>query len=148
MKLVIQRVIEAKVEVEGKVVGAIGPGALVLLGIHKEDKESQIVPMVDKLLHLRFFRDEQDKMNKSLLDIKGELLVVSQFTLYANTKSGRRPSFTDAAPPDMANALYTQFVTLARQKLEKVETGIFGAYMHVSLVNDGPVTLILEDPSR
>ena len=145
MKLVIQRVQHASVTVEDDVVGAIGFGALVLLGIGKNDQEMQISPMVGKLIHLRFFHDDEGKMNLSLLDVGGELLIVSQFTLYANCKSGRRPSFTDSAPPDLAKELYLQFVEEAKKNVAKVETGRFGAYMQVSLVNDGPVTLILED---
>ncbi len=145
MKIVIQRVRQASVSVEGEVVGEIRQGALVFLGIHKEDRSTQIPPFVEKLIQLRIFQDEEGKMNRSLLDIQGELLIVSQFTLYANCKSGRRPSFTDSAPPDQANTLYELFIEEARKKVSKVETGIFGALMQVSLCNDGPVTLVLED---
>jgi len=143
MKLVIQRVKKASVEVEGKIVGEIGPGALVFLGVHRDDQQVQVVPLLEKLLHFRYFKDDKGKMNLSLLDVKGELLIVSQFTLYASAQ-GRRPSFTDSAPGVVAKGLYELFVTEARQRVGKVETGIFGAYMQVSLVNDGPVTFILE----
>ncbi|NGX37780.1 MAG: D-aminoacyl-tRNA deacylase [Chlamydiae bacterium] len=145
MKIVIQRVQRASVTVEGDVVGAIDFGALVLLGIGKNDQAMQIPRMVEKLINLRFFHDDEGKMNRSLLDVGGELLIVSQFTLYANCKSGRRPSFTDSAPPDLAKELYLRFVEEARGKVAKVQTGSFGAYMQVSLVNDGPVTLLLEE---
>lgn len=145
MKCVIQRVISCSVKVDDGVVGSIGPGALVLLGIHREDEASQIAPLVQKLIHLRFFSDSEDKTNLSLLDTKGELLVVSQFTLYANCKSGRRPSFTEAASGDQAKALYEAFVEEARRHVTRVETGTFAAYMQVELINDGPFTLILED---
>lgn len=143
MKLVIQRVKRAAVEVEGKIVGEIGAGALVFLGVHRNDRSIEVVPLLERLLHFRYFKDDADKMNLSLLDVKGELLIVSQFTLYANAQS-RRPSFTDSAPAEQAKPLYELFVTEARQRVGKVETGIFGAYMQISLVNDGPVTFILE----
>jgi D-tyrosyl-tRNA(Tyr) deacylase len=142
LKLVIQRVQQAQVTVEDKIVGAIGSGLLGFLGIHREDTSLQVAPLVEKLVNLRIFHDEAHKMNLSLLDVKGELLIVSQFTLYANCK-GRRPSFTDSAPPDQAKELYELFIKEAQAKT-KVETGIFGAYMEVSLINDGPITLILE----
>ena len=144
MKIVIQRVQKASVVVDGKTVGEIGQGLLVLLGIHQADQSGQIIPLVEKLINLRIFKDEQDKMNLSLLDIEGELLIVSQFTLYANCNSGRRPSFTDSAPPEMAKTLYEQFVKEAKNRAHNVQTGIFGAYMEVNLINDGPVTILLE----
>lgn len=144
MKLVIQRVKQATVTVEGKIVGSIGYGALVFLAIHREDTAAQVIPFVEKLLHLRYFEDDAQKMNLSLLDIKGELLIVSQFTLYATCK-GRRPSFTDSAPADQAEVLYELFVKEAKSRTAKVETGVFGAEMEVALVNDGPITLLLED---
>lgn len=144
MKVIIQRVQTAKVEVESKTVGEIGPGLLVLLGIHHEDSENLIDPLLEKMINLRIFRDDQDKMNLSLLDTKGSLLIVSQFTLYANCKSGRRPSSTESAPPEKANELYEAFVAKAKTKVETVERGIFGAYMQVHIVNDGPVTMTLE----
>lgn len=145
MKVIIQRVTSASVVVERKTVGEIEGGVLAFLGIHKEDSSKKIVPLVDRLLNFRMFRDEADKMNLSLLDVDGGLLVVSQFTLYANCKSGRRPSFTDAAPPDLAKDLYEEFVAYSKTKLKKVETGAFGAYMQVHLINDGPVTFTLEE---
>jgi D-aminoacyl-tRNA deacylase len=145
LKLLIQRVTQASVETNGGTIGAIRRGALVLLGIHREDHIDQVVPLLEKLIHLRIFSDTDGKMNLSLLDTSGELLVVSQFTLYANCKSGRRPSFIESAPPEHAQTLYTHFVEEAKKRLPKVETGEFGAMMQVSLINDGPVTLILED---
>jgi len=145
VKCVIQRVSSCSVKVEGRIVGSIGLGALVLLGIHREDEISQIAPLIQRLIHLRFFSDQQDKTNLSLIDTKGELLIVSQFTLYANCKSGRRPSFTEAASGDRAKALYEAFVSEARRYITKVETGIFAEKMQVELINDGPFTLILED---
>ncbi len=144
MRLVIQRVMQAKVDVDGKTVGAIGQGALVLFGVHKEDVPEQTVWLTNKLIHLRMFADAQDKMNLSLLDIKGEVLIISQFTLYGNCSEGRRPEFTSAAPPDVAKALYEKFVHETRQHISNVHTGIFGAKMQVCLVNDGPVTFILD----
>ncbi len=144
MRIVIQRVSEAKVEVDGQTVGSINRGSLVLFGVHKNDTPEQTLWLSNKLVNLRIFADEQDKMNLSLLDIKGEVLIVSQFTLYGNCAEGRRPAFTDSAPPDMAKALYEKFITEVRQNHLKVDTGIFGARMKVSLVNDGPVTFILD----
>ncbi len=144
MKVVLQRVQKAKVTAHGKVSGEIGNGLLVLVGIHQEDQRSQIRPLIEKLIHLRIFYDEEDKMNLSLLDIRGELLIVSQFTLYANCKSGRRPSFLDSAPPKKAQPLYDAFVEEAKKLVGRVETGVFGAYMNIELINDGPVTMILE----
>jgi len=144
MRIVIQRVASAKVDVEGKTVGSIGKGALVLFGVHKEDTAEQTLWLASKLVNLRIFSDAQDKMNLSLLDIQGEVLIVSQFTLYGNCSEGRRPAFTDSAPPEIAKSLYEKFIAeVAKQKL-KVETGVFGAHMQVSLINDGPVTLILD----
>lgn len=144
MKLVIQRVIQAKVVVDGETIGKIDQGILVLLGIKHGDLKEQIERLLHQLIHLRIFSDENDKMNLSLLDIKGGLLVVPQFTLYANCSSGRRPSFSDAAPPDEALPLYELFVQLAKSKIPKVETGKFGADMKVHLINGGPITIILE----
>ena len=144
MKVVIQRVEKAKVEVQDRTVGEIGPGLLALVAIHLDDHLKQIAPLVEKMLHLRIFSDGEGKMNRSLLDVEGALLVVSQFTLYANCKSGRRPSFTDSAPPDRAKEMYETFVSFAKEKVEQVETGVFGAHMKVQLLNDGPVTMILE----
>lgn len=145
MKLVIQRVKEAKVEVEGEIVGKIGTGFLVLLGVSEEDTKENTDYLVKKLCQLRVFTDENDKMNLALKDVGGELLIVSQFTLYADTTSGNRPSFIQAAKPEKANELYEYFCQECEQKYGiKVEKGIFGADMQVSLLNDGPVTILIE----
>ena len=144
MKIVVQRVSKAQVEVEGKVVGKIEKGFLVLLGVTHGDTKEQADYIVKKLCNLRIFTDENDKMNLSLKDVGGELLIVSQFTLYADTSSGNRPSFINAAKPDKANELYEYFCQECEKKGIKVEKGIFGAHMKVSLLNDGPVTIIIE----
>jgi len=144
MRLVIQRVACAKVEIDGNIVGSIGKGVLVLFGAHKEDTPSQTLWLANKLVNLRLFADPQDKMNLSLLDVQGQALIVSQFTLYGNCAEGRRPEFTASAPSDVAKALYEKFIAEVRDQQIKVETGVFGARMMVSLVNDGPVTLLLD----
>ena len=144
MRAVIQRVSRARVSVEGEITGEIGKGILVLLGVSREDSEKQAAFLVEKTLNLRIFEDTDGKMNLSLLDIKGELLVVSQFTLYGDARKGRRPSFIDAAAPEQANELYEIFVAEARKQIAKVETGRFQAMMDVELVNDGPVTILLD----
>lgn len=144
MKAVLQRVREASVTVDGAVVGAIGPGLLVLLGVGKNDTERDLAFMVDKIPQLRIFEDENGKMNKSLLDTSKQLLAVSQFTLYADTKKGRRPSFIDAMAPDEAKRLYALFCTKCREAGLTVAEGIFAADMKVALLNDGPVTIILD----
>lgn len=144
MRAVIQRVKSASVRVEDEIVGEIGKGLLVLLGVSNDDSEKDASYLVEKTLNLRIFEDSDDKMNLSLLDIKGEILVVSQFTLYGDTRKGRRPSFIDAAPPEKANRLYEYFVSEVRRKLLRVETGKFQAMMEVALVNDGPVTILLD----
>ncbi len=144
MRAVLQRVKESSVTVDGTVVGKIGRGILVLLGVAGEDTEKEAGYLVDKIIHLRIFEDEEGKMNRSLVDIGGSLLVVSQFTLLGDCRKGRRPSFVQAAPPDRASQLYEYFVEQARQKGVPTETGQFRAMMDVALVNDGPVTLILE----
>ncbi len=147
MRAVIQRVKQSSVSVDGAIVGQIGRGMLILLGVSKEDTEKDADYLADKLVNLRIFEDEAGKMNISLLENAGECLVVSQFTLYGDCRKGRRPSFTDAAPPDKANALYEYFVQLIRNKHIHAETGRFQAMMDVSLINDGPVTFIVESKS-
>ena len=144
MRAVVQRVKESSVTVEGIITGKIGAGLLVLLGIAKKDTINDIDFVADKILNLRIFEDGNKKMNRSVLDTGGEMLVVSQFTLLGDCRKGRRPSFTDAAEPEKANELYEKFVEKIRGKGVKVQTGIFRAMMDVSLVNDGPVTLIVE----
>ncbi|MCD7773786.1 MAG: D-tyrosyl-tRNA(Tyr) deacylase [Ruminococcus sp.] len=145
MKLVVQRVLSASVEVDKKIVGEISKGYLVLFGAGAGDTEKDCERLSEKLVNLRIFSDENDKINLSLKDVSGELLIVSQFTLYADCRKGNRPSFVNAEKPEHANELYEYFVSLCRQKTStKVETGIFGADMKVSLVNDGPFTVILE----
>ena len=144
MKLVIQRVSKASVEVDNKVVGKIDQGFLVLCGIGQEDTKEQADYLAEKLCNLRVFTDENNKMNLSIKDISGELLVVSQFTLYADCRKGNRPSFVNAANPDKAEELYEYFMEKCRKLVKKVEKGIFGADMKVSLLNNGPVTIILE----
>ena len=144
MKLVVQRVKNARVDVDGKTVGSIEKGFLVLLGVTHTDKKETADYFVKKLCKLRVFEDENGKMNLALKDVAGSLLIVSQFTLYANCSEGNRPSFINAAKPDMANELYEYFCKKCKEQDIKVEKGIFGADMKVSLVNDGPVTIILE----
>ncbi len=144
MRVVAQRVTGAQVSVDGKPVGEIGNGLLVLLGVARDDTEEDANYLIDKTLNLRIFSDEQGKMNLSLLDTGGALLVVSQFTLYGDARKGRRPSYIDAAEPEQANALYEYFVRQARSKGIRVETGVFQAMMQVKLTNDGPVTILLD----
>ena len=144
MRAVVQRVSRAKVTVGQDAVGEISSGLLVLLGVASKDTEKDADYLVEKILNLRIFEDAEGKMNLSLLDAKGELLVVSQFTLYGDTRRGRRPSFIDAAPPEEANRLYEYFVERSRRLIEHVETGKFQAMMDVELVNDEPVTIILD----
>lgn len=144
MRAVVQRVIEAAVEVEGRRVGEIGRGLLVLLGVARDDTNDDADYLAEKIANLRIFNDEQGKMNRSLVETAGEMLVVSQFTLYGDVRRGRRPSYTEAAEPDRANALYQYFVDETRKLGIKVETGVFQAMMKVSLINDGPVTIMLD----
>lgn len=144
MRLLIQRVSKASVKVEGECVGKINKGFLVFLGITHEDTKDNVDYLVNKLYNLRVFEDENEKMNLSIKDINGEILIVSQFTLYADTSHGNRPSFTNAAKPDKANELYEYFIEKAKQTGLKIEAGIFGADMKVELLNDGPVTILLE----
>ena len=144
MRIVLQRCKQASVTVDGKVVGKIGKGFMLLVGITHDDTDEQIQYLADKIVNLRVFEDEEGKMNRSLLDVGGDILSVSQFTLYGETAKGRRPSFTAAARPDFAEPMYEKFNGALRERGVTVETGIFGAMMDVSLINDGPVTLILE----
>ncbi len=144
MRAVLQRVSRAKVTVNGRITGEIDRGLLILLGVGKSDDEATADRLLDKIIKLRIFDDGDGKMNLSLADIDGEMLVVSQFTLYADTRKGRRPSFIDAALPQDGNRLYEYFVAKAREMIRKVETGEFGAMMDVDLVNDGPVTIVLD----
>lgn len=148
MRAVVQRVSRARVTVGDEVTGEIGKGLLILLGVSVRDSEKDALYLVDKALNLRVFEDAEEKMNLSLLDIKGELLVVSQFTLYGDVTRGRRPSFIDAAPPERANHLYEVFVSEAAKHISKVQTGRFQAMMDVELVNDGPVTILLDSEKR
>lgn len=144
MKFVIQRVKNAQVDVDNKTVGKIDNGFLVLIGITHTDTKEIADYLVKKLINLRIFEDDNGKMNLSLGDINGSLLLVSQFTLYADCSGGNRPSFTEAAKPDFANELYEYIISECKKKVNKVENGIFGADMKVGLLNDGPVTIILE----
>lgn len=144
MKLVIQKVSSASVEVEENCVGKIKKGFLVLVGIGKNDTRETVDQYIKKMVNLRIFADENGKTNLSLADVNGEVLLVSQFTLYANCKKGNRPSFIEAGAPDKANALYEYIITKCRQSVSCVETGEFGADMKVALVNDGPFTIILD----
>lgn len=145
MRVVLQRVAEAEVTVENRVTGTVGLGLLLFVGFTSGDSEEKLVWMADKVVGLRVFADEDGKMNRSVAEVGGEVLVVSQFTLYGDTRKGRRPSFVDAAPPEEAIPLYERFVELIDERIEPaVATGEFGATMRVSLVNDGPVTLVLE----
>ena len=144
MRAVVQRVSQAQVTVDQQVCGAIRQGLLVLLGVHRNDTDKDLLWMVDKIQHLRIFEDEQGLMNRSLTDIHGQLLVVSQFTLYGDCRKGRRPSWNEAAPPALAKALYDRFLELCRQRDIPTEAGVFQAMMDVSLTNDGPVTILLD----
>jgi D-tyrosyl-tRNA(Tyr) deacylase len=144
MRAVVQRVKESKVEVKGAIVGAIGPGLLILLGVGKDDTENDCEYLINKIAHLRIFPDSDGLMNISLLETGGSALVVSQFTLWGDTRKGRRPSFARAAPPAKAKALYAYFIDRLKQQGIDVATGRFQEMMEVFLVNDGPVTLILD----
>jgi len=144
MRAVVQRVTEAQVSVAGEVVAEIGPGLLVLLGVARDDSGEDVDYLAEKIARLRIFDDEMGKMNRSLLDVAGGMLVVSQFTLYGDVRRGRRPSYTEAAEPAKANTLYEYFVGRVKEEGIKVETGVFQAMMRVSLTNDGPVTILLD----
>ncbi|MGZ3586254.1 MAG: D-aminoacyl-tRNA deacylase [Candidatus Limnocylindrales bacterium] len=148
MRALLQRVLRAEVRVEGAVVGACGPGLLILLGVGHADREAVATNLADKVADLRIFRDEAGRTNRSLLEVGGEALVISQFTLYADTRKGRRPSFLDAAPPDLGEALYAHFAAALRARGVTVATGRFGAEMEVELVNDGPMTIWLDTLER
>lgn len=144
MRAVVQRVTRAQVTVDGQIRGSIGRGLLVLLGVAAEDGDTDLAYLTEKTAGLRIFEDDAGKMNRSVEDIGGALLVVSQFTLFGDVRRGRRPSFDDAAPPQLADALYKRFVEILRSKGLPVETGVFQAMMQVELVNDGPVTILLD----
>ena len=144
MRAVVQRVSSSSVTVDDNVIGSVNKGLMVLLGVTHDDSDSDIDYMVDKILNLRIFEDEEDKMNLSLLDVKGELLVISQFTLFGDCRKGRRPNFMEAARPEVATDVYEKFVSKAKGYNLKVETGKFAAHMIVDIVNDGPVTIIID----
>jgi len=144
MRAVIQRVARGKVSVAGRTVGEIGPGLVVLVGVGRGDGQADVDYLVDKTVNLRIFEDDQGKMNRSLLEVGGAVLAISQFTLYGDARKGRRPSFSDAAPPDEGRALYEQYMDGLRAAGVRVERGEFGAMMAVELVNDGPVTILLD----
>jgi D-tyrosyl-tRNA(Tyr) deacylase len=147
MRAVIQRVTEASVTVDQQVVGQIGAGLLVLLGVGMGDQRAEALLLAEKIANMRIFADDAGRFNRSVLDVGGAALVVSQFTLYADTRRGRRPSFTGVAPPDIAAALVDAFVVALREHGLPVATGVFGAHMHVALLNDGPVTIVLDSAS-
>ena len=144
MRAVIQRVSNASVTVDGNVVGQIGCGLLVLLGIGVGDQMAEVTQMAEKIANMRIFADDHGRFNRSALDVGGAALVISQFTLYADTRRGRRPSFTTAAPPEIAAALVDAFAAALRERGMAVATGVFGAHMQVALLNDGPVTIVLD----
>jgi D-tyrosyl-tRNA(Tyr) deacylase len=144
MKIVLQRVSSASVKVDSKIVGSIDHGMLLLIGFSSIDTEENILPTIEKIVKLRIFSDEEGKLNKSVLEVNGSALLVSQFTLYADTKKGNRPSFIEAARPEQAIPLYEFFIAEMKKRISKVETGIFGADMKVELVNDGPVTIVFD----
>jgi len=144
MRAVIQRVKSGRVSVEGRTLASIGPGLVILLGVAPLDGEAQAQYLVEKIANLRIFEDEQGKMNRSVLEAHGEAIVVSQFTLYADTRKGRRPSFTDAAPPEIARPLVDRFARLLAAQGVPTQTGEFGAHMLVEIENDGPVTILIE----
>lgn len=148
MRVVVQRVNRAQVSVKGEVVGAIDRGLLVLLGIGTTDTNTDLEWMAEKVTGLRIFEDEQGKMNRSVVDVDGELLVVSQFTLFGDCRKGKRPSFTDAMEPVLASQMVDEFVRLSKNAVKKVATGVFGAMMEVELVNNGPVTILLDSIRR
>ena len=144
MKFVIQRVNSASVKVDGNVIGSIGKGYLILFGAGEGDTEDMLVPFADKICKMRIFADENGKTNLSINDVGGEMLIVSQFTLYADCRKGNRPSYTNAGNPDLANELYEYIIAQCQKEFPNVQHGIFGAYMKVSLLNDGPFTIIFD----
>ena len=144
MRAVVQRVKEAGVKVDHKIVGRISKGLLVFLGVGEEDSEIDLNYLVHKILGLRIFQDENDKMNLSVLDINGEILVISQFTLYGDVRKGKRPSFIKSAHPEIGNRFYEEFITKINESGVKVESGKFGAHMDIDLINDGPVTILID----
>jgi D-aminoacyl-tRNA deacylase len=144
MRAVLQRVARASVSVEGRVTGEIGAGLVVLVGVGREDTAATAASMAEKIVHLRIFNDDAGKMNRSLLDAGGSVLAVSQFTLYGDARGQRRPSFIQAAPPELGKQVYEEFVSAVRGLGVRVETGVFQAHMAVELVNDGPVTILLD----
>ena len=144
MRAVVQRVKKGRITVDGQTIGQIDKGIVLFLGVGKDDGEDDLQYTLEKVLNLRIFEDENGKMNRSLIDVGGELLVVSQFTLYGDCRKGRRPSFTDAAPPDHAESFYERFVALARERGIPTKTGRFAAMMDVELVNHGPVTMMID----
>lgn len=148
MRIVIQRVSQASVSIEQKIVGSIENGLLILLGIEHDDTQEDADWLVNKLVSLRIFSDQEGKMNLSLMDVGGSLLIVSQFTLHASTKKGNRPSYIKAARPEIAVPLYEYFVHLAQHQISNVETGVFGADMEVRLMNDGPVTICMDSKNK
>lgn len=144
MKIVLQRVLNASVDVDGSTVGKINKGYVVFFGVGNEDTEEDVKRLVIKMINLRIFSDENDKINLSIKDVNGELLIISQFTLYADCRKGNRPNFINAGKPELAEKLYKYFISLCKESIPVVEEGIFGADMKVSLVNDGPFTITLE----
>ena len=148
MRALVQRVRRSAVRVEGDLISEIGPGLLILVGVGQEDTEEDLSYTAEKCARLRVFDDDRGRMNRSLLDIDGEALVVSQFTLYGDTRKGRRPGFSEAAPPELAEPLYERFAEHLRSLGIAVRTGVFGKHMDVEILNDGPVTLLVESPRR
>ncbi|WP_138206318.1 D-aminoacyl-tRNA deacylase [Haloimpatiens lingqiaonensis] len=144
MRAVVQRVKSSSVEVEGKIVGSIGMGLNVLLGVEQQDTTEDLIYLKDKILNLRIFEDENGKMNKSLLDVNGELIIVSQFTLLGDCRKGRRPNYMKALSGEDAEKFYKEFIKLCKEEVTKVQCGVFGADMKVSIENDGPVTLLID----